>query len=60
MITAFDGQAIELSSELPQLIGRAKVGKISLYHCCAMVKSRIPFEVVTLPDDADENPEKGQ
>ena len=59
VITAFNGQAIELSSELPQLIGRAKVGKkypLSLLRDGKKVE--LPFEVATLPDDADENPEK--
>ena len=50
----------DLSSELPQLIGRAKVGKkypLSLLRDGKKVE--LPFEVATLPDDdADENPEK--
>ena len=50
VITAFNGQAIELSSELPQLIGRAKAGKNILYHCCAMVKkSNYPLKLRRCP-----------
>ncbi len=59
VITAFNGQEIGLSSELPQLIGRAKVGK--KYPLSVLrdgKKVELPFEVATLPDNEDENPEK--
>lgn len=58
VITAFNGQDIGLSSELPQLIGRAKVGKkypLSLLRDGK--KLDLPFEVATLPDDETDSPE---
>ncbi len=58
VITAFNGQDIGLSSELPQLIGRAKVGKkypLSLLRDGKKVE--LPFEVATLPDDEVDSPE---
>lgn len=58
VITSFNGQEIVLSSELPQLIGRAKVGK--KYPLSVLrdgKKVELPFEVATLPEDEDENPE---
>lgn len=59
VIIAFNGQDISLSSELPQMIGRAKVGKkVPLTLLRDGKKMDIPFEVASLPDDEDESPEK--
>lgn len=59
VIIAFNGQDIGLSSELPQMIGRAKVGKkVPLTLLRDGKKMDIPFEVASLPDDEDESPEK--
>lgn len=59
VIIAFNGQEIGLSSELPQMIGRAKVGKkVPLTLLRDGKKMDIPFEVASLPDDEDESPEK--
>lgn len=59
VITAFNGQEIGVSSELPQMIGRAKVGK---KYPLALLrdgkKLELPFEVATLPDDDADTPEK--
>ncbi len=60
VIIAFNGQDIGLSSELPQMIGRAKVGKkVPLTLLRDGKKMDIPFEVASLPDDEEEDsPEK--
>lgn len=52
IILAFDNQAIDLSAELPQLIGRAKVGKkVPLTVLREGKKIELPFEVASLPED---------
>ncbi|HMX99548.1 MAG TPA: DegQ family serine endoprotease [Agitococcus sp.] len=59
VIIAFNGQDIGLSSELPQMIGRAKVGKkVPLTLLRDGKKMDIPFEVASLPDDEEDSPEK--
>lgn len=59
VIIAFNGQDIGLSSELPQQIGRTKVGKkVPLTLLRDGKKMDLPFEVASLPDDEDESPEK--
>jgi len=59
VIIAFNGQDIGLSSELPQMIGRTKVGKkVPLTLLRDGKKMDLPFEVASLPDDEDESPEK--
>ena len=54
VITAFDGHDIGQSSELPQMIGRAKVGK---KYPLAVLRDGKPqtlsFEVANLPEDDD-------
>lgn len=52
VITRFDGKEIGLSSELPQLVGRAKVG--SSYPLTVMRDGKLrtlDFKVAALPDD---------
>ncbi len=52
IILSFDNQAIDLSSELPQLIGRTKVGKkVPLTLLRSGKKMDIPFDVASLPED---------
>lgn len=54
VIMAFDGHDIGLSSELPQLIGRARVGKT--YPLTIMrdhKKQDLPFMVASLPADQE-------
>ncbi|MBL0230845.1 MAG: DegQ family serine endoprotease [Moraxellaceae bacterium] len=52
VILAFNGQEIDLSSELPQLIGRTKVGKkVPLTLLRSGKKMDIPFDVASLPED---------
>jgi serine protease Do len=51
IILQFNGQEIGLSSELPQLIGRAKVGKkLPLTLLRDGKKMDLPFEVASLPE----------
>ncbi len=55
VITAFDGHEIGLSSELPQMIGRAKVGKKTPLSVLRDGKPlTLTFEVAALPADEDE------
>ncbi len=55
VITAFDGHEIGLSSELPQMIGRAKVGgKTPLTVLRDGKTLTLTFEVASLPTDEDE------
>jgi len=59
IILAFNGQDIGLSSELPQLIGRTKVGKkVPLTLLREGKKMDIPFEVASLPDDDEADTDK--
>ena len=59
IILAFNGQDIGLSSELPQLIGRTKVGKkVPLTLLREGKKMDIPFEVASLPDDEEVDSDK--
>ncbi|HEX5276613.1 MAG TPA: Do family serine endopeptidase [Fluviicoccus sp.] len=54
VITAFDGHDIGLSSELPQMIGRAKVGKKTPLTVLRDGKTlTLTFEVASLPTDDD-------
>lgn len=54
VITAFDGHDIGLSSELPQMIGRAKVGKKTPLTVLRDGKTQtLTFEVASLPTDDD-------
>ncbi|RZU47101.1 serine protease Do [Fluviicoccus keumensis] len=56
VITAFDGHDIGLSSELPQMIGRAKVGKKTPLTVLRDGKPQtLTFEVASLPNDADDD-----
>jgi serine protease Do len=56
VITQFDGHDIGLSSELPQLIGRAKVGSSYPLTIYRDGKARtLKFDVAALPDDADQS-----
>jgi serine protease Do len=56
VITQFDGHDIGLSSELPQLIGRAKVGSSYPLTIFSDGKARtLKFDVAALPDDADQS-----
>lgn len=53
VITRFNGQEIGLSSELPQMVGRAKVGQTYPLTVVRDGKIRtLNFEVAALPDDA--------
>lgn len=52
VITRFDGQEIGLSSELPQLVGRAKVGRTYPLTIVRDGKTQtLKFAVAALPDD---------
>ena len=54
VITAFDGHDIGLSSELPQMIGRAKVGKKTPLTVLRDGKVQtLTFEVASLPTDEE-------
>ncbi|HEX5360313.1 MAG TPA: Do family serine endopeptidase [Fluviicoccus sp.] len=54
VITAFDGHDIGLSSELPQMIGRSKVGKKTPLTVLRDGKTQtLTFEVASLPTDDD-------
>ena len=54
VITAFDGHDIGQSSELPQMIGRAKVGKKYPLAVLRDGKAQtLSFEVANLPEDDD-------
>lgn len=54
VITAFDGHEIGLSSELPQMIGRAKVGKKTPLTVLRDGKVQtLTFEVASLPTDEE-------
>lgn len=54
VITRFNGRDIGLSSELPQLIGRAKVGdKLPLELVRDGKVQTLSFEVAALPEDED-------
>ncbi len=53
VITRFNGQEIGLSSELPQMVGRSKVGQSYPLAVVRDGKSRtLNFEVAALPEDA--------
>lgn len=55
VITQFDGHDIGLSADLPQLIGRAKIGKKYPVIVLRDGKSQtLSFEVASLPDDAQD------
>ena len=52
VILAFNGQEIGLASELPQLIGRTKIGKkVPLSLLREGKKIELPFDVASLPED---------
>ncbi len=52
VILAFDGREVGLSSELPQMIGRAKVGgKYPLTVMCEGKRINLPFEVAAIPEE---------
>lgn len=54
VITRFNGKDIGLSTELPQLIGRAKVGEKLPLEVVREGKSKVlSFEVAALPEDED-------
>lgn len=54
VITRFNGREIGLSSELPQMIGRAKVGdKLPLDVIREGKAQTLSFEVASLPEDED-------
>lgn len=54
VITRFNGRDIGLSTELPQLIGRAKVGEKLPLEVVREGKSKVlSFEVAALPEDED-------
>jgi len=59
VIIAFNNQEIGLSSELPQMIGRAKVGKkVPLTLLRDGKKMDVPFEVASLPEDEVDTADK--
>ncbi len=60
VITAYDGQEIGLSSELPQQVGRARVG--STHHLTVVragKKLDVPFVVGSLPAEGDDQSNGG-
>ena len=59
IILSFNNQDIDLSSELPQMIGRTKVGKkVPLTVLREGKKVELQFEVAALPEDDEVDTEK--